>query len=143
MTEQYPPYNFEKNGKLRGIAVDLMVLMLDILGTEKGRGSITLVPWTRGYRRVQSTPNTCLFSMTRTETREKLLKWVGPIGVNRVVLMARRDRNIRIRTLADCEDLYYAFHKATPDSVVQRLQGALESLKASGMYNRLLDQYLK
>ena len=36
MTENYPPYNFEKDGRLQGISVDLMVLMLEKVGS---RGS--------------------------------------------------------------------------------------------------------
>lgn len=34
--------------------------------------------------------------MTRTQEREKLFKWIGPIAPNRNVLLARKDRHLSI-----------------------------------------------
>ena len=36
ITENYPPYNFNKDGELRGMAVDLMVEMLKRNGSARG-----------------------------------------------------------------------------------------------------------
>jgi len=220
MTEQYPPYNLEKDNKLQGIAVDMLALMLQRVGAKQAREDIKLLPWARGYKRVLSEPNTCLFSTTRTEEREHLFKWVGPIASGQVGLIARKDRNIKIDSVKDLErykigtirddvaelylvdtgisvddmervaetvlnirklnrgridlwaygenvamwelkangfnpadyesvhvlsrqNLYYAFHKDTSDSVIQKLQAALDTIKADGTYGQILDRYLR
>ncbi|MCP4160897.1 MAG: amino acid ABC transporter substrate-binding protein [Deltaproteobacteria bacterium] len=101
ITEDYPPYNFKEDGKLKGISVDLMVLMLQKLKSKLLRSDIKLYPWARGYYYVQTTPNTCLFAMTRSRKREKLFKWVGPYSPNPIVLFALKSKNIRINSIKD------------------------------------------
>ena len=220
MTEQYPPYNLEEDDKIQGIAVDILALMLQKVGSNQTREDIKLLPWARGYQRALSEPNTCLFSTTRTEEREELFKWVGPIAPNTVSLIARKDRKIKIESIdelkthnigtirddvaelyliaagvsidsmkrvaktilnikklnrgridlwaygedvamwelkahgfdpADYESvyvlnrkyLYFAFHKDTPDSVIQKLQAAIDTLEADGTYEKILERYLR
>ncbi len=41
------------------------------------------------------------------------------------------------------KELYYAFHKATSDLLIQKLQGVLDDLKEQGEYQRIMDKYLK
>lgn len=101
LTEQYPPYNFHKAGEVRGIAADLLLLMLEHTQSQQTRTDIQLGPWARGYRTVLKRPNTCLFSMTRTDEREPLFKWVGPIIPTRVSLIAKKSRAITIKTIED------------------------------------------
>ena len=100
ITENYPPYNFQKDGELRGMAVDLMVEMLKRSGSTLGRSSIKLWPWARGYRQVLRKNGTVLFSTTRTAQREKLFAWVGPISPTTIALIARKDRGIELRDVA-------------------------------------------
>lgn len=99
MTEQYPPYNFAEHGKLQGIFVDAMVLMLEKLDAELTREDIRLLPWANAYHKALNKPNTVLFSMARVGTRENLFKWVGPLCPSKTVLIARKERNIKIRSL--------------------------------------------
>jgi polar amino acid transport system substrate-binding protein len=101
ITEAYPPYNFSDDNILRGIAVDILVAASQNTEQPVKRSDIQLLPWARGYYSVQKTPNTVLFSTTRTPAREKLFKWAGPIAETRVVLMARKDRHIKIDSPAD------------------------------------------
>ena len=93
MTEIYPPYNFKEKGELKGISVDLMVLILKKLGSRQTRNNIKLWPWARGYREVLGKKNTCLFSTTRTIEREKHFKWVGPITSTTISILARKKKN--------------------------------------------------
>lgn len=99
ITEEYPPFNFERDGKRQGIAVDALIEMLAADGARKTRADIKLWPWARGYETAMKEKNTVLFSTTRTEAREKLFKWVGPIMPSRIVLVAKKKRGIRIRTI--------------------------------------------
>ncbi len=101
MTEQWIPYQFEKNDKMRGISVDIMVLMLEKIGSEQGRKDINIYPWARGYQTALKQKNTILFLTTRTKEREKLFKWVGPLFVNTTCLISRKNRNITITSPDD------------------------------------------
>ncbi|MBF0303167.1 MAG: transporter substrate-binding domain-containing protein [Desulfamplus sp.] len=101
MTEKYPPFNFEQNGQLQGISVDLMEAMLKRAGSDKTRKDMQLLPWARGYHFLQNEKNACLFATTRTEEREKLFKWVGPISETTIVLTARKDRKLSINSSDD------------------------------------------
>jgi len=96
MTEEYPPFNYSENGQLKGFAVDLMVLMLKKAGSDLGRDDIRIMPWSNAYNQTLKRDNSVLFAMSRTPSRENLFKWVGPIAVNRVSLIAPKDKNIRI-----------------------------------------------
>lgn len=105
ITEDYPPYNFEKDGKRQGIAVDLLTEVLSASGAAKSRADIKVWPWARGYETALREKNTVLFSTTRTPAREHLFKWVGPIMPSRIVLVAKKSAGIRIRRI---EDLHHA-----------------------------------
>ena len=92
----FPPYNFKKEKKLQGIAVDLIILMYAKSGSVLSRKDIRVVPWARGYKTVQSEKNTGLFSMTKTEERRNMFKWVGPIAPVNLTLFAKKKNNIKI-----------------------------------------------
>jgi polar amino acid transport system substrate-binding protein len=62
---------------------------------------LQVLPWPRAYKRLENEPGTVLFAMTRTAQREKLIKWVGPISTARNVLVARKDRQIRLSNLGE------------------------------------------
>ena len=100
-TEEYPPYNFTKNGEVTGIAVDLLRKASKEVDAEVSMKAIKLYPWARDYRIVLNTPDTVLFSTGRTQQREKLFKWAGPIGDTRIVVLAKKSNNIVINTAED------------------------------------------
>ena len=101
ITEEYPPYNYTEDGQLKGIAVDLLERAFALDGQRLDRTTIEVLPWARGYETTLFTPNTVLFSTTRTDTRESLFQWVGPISSDKVVLLAKKSRNIQINSLDD------------------------------------------
>lgn len=101
MSEQFPPYNFEKDGRLQGISIDLMALCLDKLNSHLTREDIRILPWARSYKLLQERESTVLFAMTRTAQRENLFKWVGPISSSKNVLLARKDSQITIDSPED------------------------------------------
>jgi len=101
MTESLPPLNFQDNGMLKGISVDLMEKMLKIVGSELTRKDIQLMPWARAYRNILNIENTVLFLMNRNRARENLFKWVGPVIPIDYVLIAKKERGIRINSADD------------------------------------------
>ncbi|WP_020677780.1 substrate-binding periplasmic protein [Geopsychrobacter electrodiphilus] len=101
ITEEYPPFNFSVKGQLRGISTDTLVEMLKLLGAQQTRKNIGLFAWARDYNIALKQENAVLFSTTRTEAREKLFKWVGPIISSEIVLYARKDRHLSIGSIDD------------------------------------------
>ncbi len=96
LTEHYPPFNYEEDKKLQGIAVETLREMFKLVDTKKTLQDVKLWPWARGYSRVMNTKNTVLFSTARTEAREKLFKWVGPIAPSHVVVLAKKSRKVKV-----------------------------------------------
>jgi len=101
VTEEWEPYNFKKDGIVQGISTDMLVLMLKKIGATQGRKDIMLIPWARGYNMLQNKPGTILFTTTRTEDRENMFKWVGPIFEIELNLYALKKRHIKIDSVAD------------------------------------------
>lgn len=101
VTESYPPYNFKDGSKLQGIAVDLLTAASKEAGDAISAKNIRVLPWPRAYKMATDGPNIVLFSTTRTEQREPLFQWVGPISATRVVLLSRKKDNIKINSAAD------------------------------------------
>jgi len=95
-TENYPPYNMEVNGQLKGISVDILEAMMKQMGSKRTIADFKLKPWASGYKITSMKKNTMLFSTTRTEQREKLFKWVGPIIATKIGIIAPKDKKIKI-----------------------------------------------
>jgi polar amino acid transport system substrate-binding protein len=98
MTEEYPPFNYTENGQLTGLSFDVMVEVLNRVGHPN---TIKVQPWSRAYNLILAKDNRILFSMTRTDQREPLFKWVGPIAANKWVFFAKKGSNITITSLDD------------------------------------------
>jgi polar amino acid transport system substrate-binding protein len=118
-TEQLPPYNYQENGTLQGISVDLLEAITEKMGKKVSREEIHLVPWTEGYQAALTRNDTVLFSMAKTAEREELFKWAGPIYTNKKVLFARPDRGITIENPEDLKE--YRIGVITDDIAIQYL----------------------
>ena len=101
ITENYAPYNYRKNGKTQGTTVELLLRMFRQAGTDRGLDDIEVMNWARGYNLAQTRENTVLFSTTRTESRENLFKWVGPIAPTRILIVGKKESGITISTFED------------------------------------------
>lgn len=98
ITENYGPFNYEKDGKLQGTSVELLLKIFKQAGTGRGLKDIELMNWARGYKLAQTTKNTVLFSTTRTKSRENLFKWVGPISPTKIAIIGKKNSGIEIRS---------------------------------------------
>ena len=221
LTEVGPPYNMEVDGRLQGIAVDILEAMLAILDTGQTREDFILTNWSRAYSMAEKRKNHMVFSTTRTEKRESLFKWVGPIATTTIGIIAPKDKNIVIDKLSDLNqfrvgtvlkdigeqillesgiekkqlsavsggnaidlsfkkmendridlfayevnvaiyaaklkghnvdnfeviytlkegELYYAFNNATDDRIIGQWQNALDTIKESELYQKIIERY--
>lgn len=106
MTEELPPFNMKgTDGVACGIAVDVLAEMLQRVGSSKTARDVEVLPWARGYKEVQSTPNTCLFSMTYSDERKPMFKWVGPMSATKTAVIALKSKGLKIGSEADLADL--------------------------------------
>jgi polar amino acid transport system substrate-binding protein len=101
ITEQYPPFNFEENGQLKGISVDLIEEVFKKAGSTMTRKDIKLYSWARGYNALETKKNTCLFACTKTEARTPLFKWFGPIAKGVIAVVGKKSKNITISSIED------------------------------------------
>ena len=104
LTENFPPYNMAKNGKnfaqdenINGIAVDIV---REMFKRAEINYSLTLrFPWERIYKLALEKPGYGVFVMARLPNREQLFKWVGPIGPDDWIMLARADSKITLESL--------------------------------------------
>lgn len=75
-TEEWPPYNYLEDTKVKGISSDILRAACEVAQL---RCTQQLVPWARAYKIVSNTPNTVLYTTARKPAREALFVWVGPI----------------------------------------------------------------
>ncbi len=101
LTENYAPYNYQKDGEIRGTAVELLLKMFKQAGSARGVKDIEVMNWARAYKLAQDTENTVLFSTTRSETREDLFKWVGPISATKISIIGKKNSAIQINSVQD------------------------------------------
>jgi len=100
-TENYPPYNMKINGVSQGIAIDILDAMLKQMNSKLTKKDIKIKPWATGYKIVSKKKNTMLFSTTRTELREPLFKWVGPIIPTKICVIAPKSKHYKINSIDD------------------------------------------
>ena len=124
LTENFPPYNMARNGKnfaqdenINGIAVDIVREMFKRANITY---SLTLrFPWERIYKIALEKPGYGVFVMARLPDREKLFKWVGPIGPDDWIMLAKADSKINLESLDDARKYRIGAYKG--DAIAETL----------------------
>jgi len=128
LTENFPPYNMAADGKnfaqeanIKGIASEV------VRETFKRAGigySMTLrFPWERIYKLALENPGYGVFVTARLPEREKRFKWVGPIGPDDWVLLARADSPIELSSLEAARPYRIGAYKGDAIAVELARQG--------------------
>jgi polar amino acid transport system substrate-binding protein len=100
LTENLPTLNYLKNGELVGYSVDVVEEIQRRVGSYE---QIKVFPWARAYSMALTEKNIVLFSITLTEERKDLFKWICPLITKRDILVARKDSGISIKSLEDAK----------------------------------------
>lgn len=116
LTENFPPYNMAINGKnfaqednVDGIAVDIVKEMFTRAGVKY---NLTLrFPWDRIYKLALEKPGYGVFVTARLPEREALFKWVGPIGPDDWVMLAKGDSPINLGSLDEARQYRIGAYK--------------------------------
>lgn len=102
VTEHYPPYQIVEGSSVTGLSIDIIHALMEEADLE---APILPLSWARAYQKALEGPNVLLFSMIRTEEREKLFKWVGKItGVSGYAFWGlKSSKEIEINNLSDAK----------------------------------------
>lgn len=101
--EQDPPANYvDPNGELTGSSVEIVREIQRRIGDST---PIVVKPWARAYYELETFDNVLLFSTTRTEAREDLFQWVGPILRVKWIMYKKKGSPIIINDLDDARKL--------------------------------------
>jgi polar amino acid transport system substrate-binding protein len=87
VTEDAYPFQYLENRQLTGMAVEIVAEVFKRAGIAHND---EMLSWKDAYDRAQLYPNTCIYSTARTENRERLFKWVGPIVENKWAAFAKQ-----------------------------------------------------
>jgi polar amino acid transport system substrate-binding protein len=116
LTENFPPYNMANNGKnfaqednIDGVAVDIVKEMFKRAEVQY---NLTLrFPWDRIYKLALEKPGYGVFVTARLPEREQLFKWVGPIGPDDWVMLAKGDSPINLSSLDEAKSYRIGAYK--------------------------------
>lgn len=87
VTEEYAPFNYSKNGKVTGIAVDQVEKIAKAAGIDY---TLEIMPWARAFAMAESQPNTCVFTTGYNRERAERFVWVNPLLKDQMVLVKRQ-----------------------------------------------------
>jgi ABC-type amino acid transport substrate-binding protein len=132
MTEEFPPFTYSQDGGAAGEAVDVLIKASEAVGQPITGKDVSVVAWARGYQTLLEEPNSMLFSTYRTEEREDLFKWAGPIAQTRIVVWAKKSSGIeqivditqvkeKIIVIRDTADDQLIVSAGGPDNMIQRI----------------------
>ncbi len=102
LTEEWPPFNFVVDDKVVGMSTELVEAVLSRAGVKY---DLKIYPWKRAYKLALENANTFLYTTSRTEKREGLFKWVGPLYPRQISLYKLKSRkDIVVRDLKDLKN---------------------------------------
>lgn len=145
ITEEYPPYNFkDASGEITGLSVDILSEMFKVMSSSNTASDIKLRPWARGYRDAQKPGlKNVLFSTTRSDSRENLFKWVGPISsaVNAIFTLKGNPSGISLNSDADFARYKYGVIRDDIAELILKEKGVPKNkLSLSTNFESLLKQ---
>lgn len=132
LTEDYAPFNFEREGKVAGISTEIVQEVMKRAGVDY---QLTLTSWARAYNNALNKNNTCVFSTTFTEAREPLFKWVGPLVKDKWSLFAKEGSDITISSLEEAKGYSIGTYNADAQEIYLQENGYTVSSAANDNLN--------
>lgn len=100
LTSPWPPSNYlDENGHPTGISVAIVSALKAKLGLPT---TVEVLPWARGYKMAQTTPNIMLFTGAKTQERIELgFEFLGPAVMWTHGLLSKQGSSLKIDNLDD------------------------------------------
>lgn len=118
-TEQYPPFNFHRDGEIVGLGPDQAREIMRRTGIPF---DMELLPWSRAIGLARSRPMTCVLTTAHTVDRNPHFKWVEPLLVERTLIIRATNSNVHPANLAEARA--YRTGTQTGDYTVELLHNA-------------------
>ncbi|KNY16645.1 hypothetical protein AKG11_13265 [Shinella sp. SUS2] len=118
VTEEYAPFNYSKDGKITGIAVEQVEAMAKAAGVDY---TIEIMPWARAFAMAESQPMNCVFTTGYNRERADRFAWVNPLLKDEMVLLKRKDGSKGPANLQDALAMNVGSQRG--DFAVEALEG--------------------
>ncbi len=118
VTEEYAPFNYSKDGKIIGIAVEQVEAMAKAAGIDY---TIEIMPWARAFAMAESQPMNCVFTTGYNRERADRFAWVNPLLKDEMVLLKRKDGSKGPANLQDALAMKVGSQRG--DFAVEALEG--------------------
>ncbi|OQX23360.1 MAG: hypothetical protein BWK80_26385 [Desulfobacteraceae bacterium IS3] len=144
LAQDFPPLAMRVSGESSGNPDDpLTGIYMDIVKEMSKRSGIEytlkIYTWERAYKTALETPGCGLFSF-RTPEREGLFYWVGPLIPMDWTLLAKKSRNIKLKSLEDARKYKIGGYKNGAIGMFLEKQGFdVESVSFNHLNVRKLD----
>lgn len=98
-TEDMFPFQYTVDGKLKGVCYDVV---FELCSKLKIKPDVQVFDWEKSSRKAAKDKNSCLFSVTRTKSRENQYWWIGPIIKYDIAVYKLKKRNdIKIKDIKE------------------------------------------
>ncbi len=104
MAEEYPPYSYQQEGKARGLFIDLVRNIQEMLDEEPS--GVTFYPWARGYKRLEYGSGDILMPMCMTPERSLKFKFVGPVFWDDIYFYRRKGSGVELDNVDDARKVH-------------------------------------
>lgn len=121
-TEDYPPLNYFKDGKLTGPAIDIVQAIQSDISSNH---TVEALPWKRAFLTTLKNKNSAIFSIARSQNRENLFHWVGPIAIKEYALYSLKKNNIIINSLDNIADFTIGVQEGSISQEYLQSQGEI------------------
>lgn len=88
VTEEYAPFNYSRDGRITGIAVEQIEAITRAAGISY---TMEIMPWARAFATARNQPMTCVFTTGYNRERAGQFVWVNPLLKDVMVLLKRKD----------------------------------------------------
>lgn len=132
LTEEWAPFNYQEDGNVTGISVEILEAVFKNIGVNRSRADVRIVPLAEGFQIAQNNTSTVLFSIVRTPEREPFYKWAGPFTRANFVLYAPVSSNITISSPKDLNQYRIGAIRASIENDLLASQGVNESQIING-----------
>lgn len=88
VTEEYAPFNYSRDGRITGIAVEQVAAITKAAGVDY---TIEIMPWARAFALAENQPMNCVFTAGYNRERAGRFAWVNPLLKDEMVLLKRKD----------------------------------------------------
>lgn len=111
LTEQYAPFqSVNSEGEYAGFSIDIVNALSQHVEFDV---DVQMMPWSRAFNIAKTTPNTFIFTISKTEERMNFFTWVGDFyQVEDVIYCSSKRDDIVVKSIDDVKNYTIAIPRA-------------------------------